>query len=699
MTFKPLMKLTPSPLRSLLPALLISLSIALSPACASNEQASAFEAEVGHRQTARQIVHMLDKHHYLEVKLDDELGARAFDSYLEMLDPGRMHFLKADIEEFSGLRGKFDDKLRRGDLDDGFAIYNRLHERQRQRMQYKLELANKGLEAFDFTKDEYLELDREDAPWPADLDEARDLWRRMVKNDALNLKLGDTPEKEISSVLEKRYSNRLQMLEQINGDDVFEYLMTALSHSYDPHTDYFPPRESENFDMHMRLSLEGIGALLQREDEYVKVVRLIKGGPAERGKQLQPADRIVGVGQGEEGDIVNVEGWRLDYVVDLIRGPKGSVVRLSVIPADSTDMTKTRTIRITRDTVKLEEQAAQKRIIEARRGETNYKIGVIELPTFYSDFRAALAGDPDYRSSTRDVAKLIEELKAEDIDALIVDLRNNGGGSLHEANELTGLFIPTGPVVQIRGAGDRVDTQSDLNPSVAYAGPLAVMVNRLSASASEIFAGAIQDYGRGIVIGSQTFGKGTVQSMNRLDPGQLKYTQAKYYRITGESTQSRGVIPDIEYPALIDKKDIGESALSGALPWDSIKAARYNKIDDLTTVVDYLGKRHLERIGDHPDFQYIRARAAYLEENRSQTRASLNEAERQKERAESEARLLAIENTWRKAKGLDPLKDYEELEAMEAHEDRESPSDGLLQEAGDILVDWLMLERKQVAKH
>lgn len=661
--------------------------------------AADFKPDDGHSDTARAIVRMLAEEHYRDLKINDRFSEKVFTTYLEQLDPGKAHFIASDIAEFSKYRHQLDDELKRGKLKAGFAIYNRYHQRRVQRLEYMLSLLDKGLEAFDFDKEEYLELDREEAPWPADIEQVRDLWRRLAKNDVLNLKLSETPDEEIISSVKRRYESQLNLLEQTNNNDVFEYIMGAFTHCYDPHTDYFPPRESENFDIHMRLSLEGIGVLLQREDEYIKVVRIITGGPTDRGNLLQPADRIIGVGQGSDGEIINIEGQRLDDVVQMIRGPKGSIVRLNVIPADSTDISKTRIVEITRDTVKLEQQAAKKELVEIDRDGEQYRIGVIELPTFYLDYRAAMAGDPDFRSSTRDVERLIKELQEENVDGLIIDLRNNGGGSLQEANELTGLFIPTGPVVQIRGANDKVNVFSDVNPKTVYTGPLAVMVNRLSASASEIFAGAIQDHGRGLVIGSQTFGKGTVQGIDPLKPGRLKYTQAKYYRISGKGTQERGIIPDIGYPALLDKDQIGESSLPEALPWDTIPAARYKKMKDLKPVIRYLGESHRKRISEHPDFRYLQERARFLEENRRRTQTSLRIADRRTEREQSEQRLLAMENQWRKAKGMDSLETYEELEKLQTSEEGTRPSDGLLEETGHILIDWMRLEFKQVAQH
>ena len=685
-------------------------------------------------KTTRILVKKLEHYHYLDEPFDNSFSEKVFDTYIKILDPARIHFLAADIQEFSKYRHSFDEDLEEGDLKPAFFIYGRYHLRRKQRLDYTLELLNKGIESLDFKKNEYIELDRENLPWNTDMNAAKDLWRRLLKNDILNLKLNDnavenetpankvkidiktirkedlekdtgnppvqnedlnqkpvdTPEENIVSTLTKRYQNQLSILAQTNSGDVFKYFITAYTHCYDPHTEYFPPAESENFDIHMRLSLEGIGALLQRgEDEYIKVKELVPGGPAERGKELQQKDRIVAVGQGENGELKDVVGWRLDDVVDLIRGPKGTVVRLKVIQGDNADLSKTRVISITRDTVKLEEQSAKKSIFKVKRGEKLYKVGVITLPTFYVDFEAAMSGESDYRSSTRDVEKLIRELQDENIDSLIIDLRSNGGGSLQEADDMVGLFIPTGPVVQIRDADDRIALVRDLDSKLVYSGPMAVMVNRLSASASEIFAGAIQDYGRGIVVGSQTFGKGTVQNMERLKPGRVKYTQAKFYRINGDSTQNRGVIPDIIFPSIIDQDEIGESSLPQNMAWDHIPPANYHRLSNLASTIDYLNKLHMQRISKNADFKYLNERVAFLEETRKKTTASLNEQERRQERKSIEQQLLTMENRRRQALGKEPYKDYAELESTEKEDDIDLQKDSLLQETGEILIDWL----------
>ncbi|MCC2636003.1 MAG: prc, partial [Ramlibacter sp.] len=464
-----------------------------------------------HKGTTQAVVKLLDDQHYEHRKLDAKLSSQLFDRYLKDLDSQRAYFTQADIRSFEPLRHTFHGALKRGELHNAFRIYNVFQKRATERLEFVVAELNKGVGAMDFTVDETLEVDREKAPWLATRAELNDLWRKRVKAAALSLRLAGKSDAEIQKTLTKRYKSQLNNLYRTKPDDAFQVFMNAFTESYDPHTEYFSPRTKENFNINMSLSLEGIGAVLQAEDEFTKVVRLVPAGPADKGKQLKPGDRIVAVAQDNE-EFIDVVGWRIDEVVEKIRGPKGTTVRLQVIPASSVDETQTRTISIMRNTVKLEDQAAQKKVLTITRGEQTYRIGLIKLPTFYADFEGMKAGDPEYRSTTRDVKRLINELKAEKIDGLILDLRNNGGGALSEANSLIGLFIGTGPTVQVRTADGRVELHGDPDPSVTYSGPLAVMTNRLSASAAEIVAGAIQDYGRGLVIGSTTFGKGTVQS-------------------------------------------------------------------------------------------------------------------------------------------------------------------------------------------
>ncbi|HNN28738.1 MAG TPA: carboxy terminal-processing peptidase, partial [Agitococcus sp.] len=521
--------------------------------------------------------------------------------------------------------------------------------------------------------------------------------------------LSGKKDEEIFKLLTKRYETQRNNMNRNKADDVFQTFMNAFTETYDPHTEYFSPRTSENFNINMSLSLEGIGAVLQAEDDYTKIVRLVPAGPAEKSKQLKPNDRIVAVAQGD-GEFVDVVGWRVDEVVDLIRGPKNSTVRLQVLPANAVDEHQTKIISIVRQTIKLEEQAAQKRVMTITRQDKDYKIGVIKLPTFYADFAAMQAGDPNYRSTTRDVAKLIDELKAEKIDGLVLDLRNNGGGSLSEANSLIGLFIETGPTVQVKNANLEVELLGDSDPAVAYDGPLVVMTNRLSASAAEIVAGAVQDYGRGLVVGSTTFGKGTVQALRELNHGQLKLTEAKFYRISGASTQHKGVEADINFPNIFQGGDIGESSLENALPWDTISPARYLPYSGFSRQLPVLKLKSQQRQASNPDFQYLNAQINLAESLKKETAISLNEAKRKKEQEELDNKRLAIENERRAAKGQELLKTWREAEAAndEEKEDeladsnkKEKPEDeAFVKEAAEVLLDATLTEtpKESVAK-
>jgi carboxyl-terminal processing protease len=536
-----------------------------------------------------------------------------------------------------------------------------------------------------------------------------DIWRKRLKAAALSMKLNKKPVEEIQDLLAKRYTNRLKQAQQTKSEDAFQLYANAFATSYDPHTQYFSPRTSENFNINMSLQLEGIGAVLRNEDEYTSVVELVPAGPADKSGLLDPSDRIVSVGQGDDGPLIDVVGWRLDDVVELIRGPKDSTVRLEVVPHTAADPSTTRVITITRDAVQLEEQAAQKKLLTLNRGGEERRIGIIEVPTFYADFKAIQQGDPNYKSTTRDVRRLIGELKAEGIDGLVVDLRNNGGGSLQEADQMTGLFIKSGPTVQVKSANRRPSIYADTDDTVAWDGPMAVLVNRLSASASEIFAGAIQDYERGLIIGSQTFGKGTVQTLIPLNRGQLKITAAKFYRVSGQSTQHQGIIPDIEFPEIYDAARIGESALEDAMPWDMIQPAVYPRGNDIHPLLAELNARHQKRVEEDPDFEYMRALALRSREESNQTHVSLNESVRSAEQKRDDTWRLALENALRAAKGEEPLENLEELSPVgaaptgedEDEDEEEDPSDdALLRESGHILVDYMHLTRQvALAEH
>ena len=664
-----------------------------------------------HARTCREILKELKREHYQEVSVDNTLSSRILDSYLSDLDPTRSYFLASDIKEFEPYRERLDDLLASGDLEPAFVIFRRFKERATERLQFLLARLDRGIDDISFDIDESVDLEREEAPWPADISELNELSRKHLKNSILNLKLADKAPDEIPEVLQKRYRNQLTSVRQTKSEDVFELYMNAVAKQYDPHTSYFSPRAAENFDISMSHSLEGIGALLQTEDEHTKIKELITAGPAEKSGLLKANDRIVGVGQGPEGEMVDVVGWRIDDVVKLIRGNKTTTVRLEIIPADAVD-NETKIISLVRNTVKLEEQTAKKEIITVEHQGRSAQIAVIDLPTFYLDFKALHAGDRNYRSSTRDVKRLLRELSQSDIEGLVIDLRNNSGGLLQEAIEVTGLFIEQGPIVQVRGADGSIDILRDPDKGIHYRGPLAILTNRLSASASEICAGAIQDYGRGIVIGEPTFGKGTVQSLLRLRRGQLKATVAKFYRITGESTQHRGTNPDFSYPGkyVYDREKIGESALTNALPWDTIAKADYRPYGNLSSMMDVLRQGHQRRLQDDPDYKYRLATIEHVKEVRSETTVSLNEAVRRGERDESKEWRTALENKRRRAKGQEPITDLSELESdtdtesatetdtmVSPHGDKneKAQDDPVLINAAHTLLDYIELSAKK----
>ena len=615
-----------------------------------------------HSNTTRNIVDALSSRHYVTTELNDLLSEQIYQGFLEDLDPSKSYLLASDIAEFDTLRYQLDDTLLRGDAKPAFIIFNRYHQRVLARFESILAQLEKGTDVFDFERDESLELDREEAPWATNNAELDDLWRKRLKNAVLNLRLADKEPEKIQELLLKRYKNRLTRTRQTNSEDVYQLYMNAFTRTYDPHTQYFSPRTSENFNINMSLSLEGIGAVLQQEDEFTRVVSLVPAGPADKSKQVFPDDKIVAVAQGLEGEMIDVIGWRLDEVVQLIRGKKDTIVRLDVIPASSTDSSESKIVKIVRNTVKLEEQSAKSEIIEVEQFGHKRKIGVIDIPAFYIDFQALQKGEKDFKSTTRDVKVLLADLMAEGVEGVVIDLRNNGGGSLQEARTLTGLFIDRGPTVQIRSKSNRVDILNDRDIRTIYDGPLAVLVNRLSASASEIFAGAMQDYERGVIIGSQTFGKGTVQSLLPMNRGQLKLTQAKFYRISGESTQHKGIIPDISFPSNFDLDSIGESTLDGPLPWDQISATSFRTKQMIGPLVTELDRLHKARVTEDPEFTYMADAAAYRKVRAQQTAVTLNESQRLKEKEDSDTFWLALENTKRLQQGLPEIDSLDELQ-------------------------------------
>ena len=664
------------------------------------------------QETIIELIEELEERHYAKHAYDDNLSSLHLDSYIDALDRSKMFFTAADIREFEKYRAVMDDQLPEGNLDAGFTIFNRFQARLVARLKALIRTLPDVVAEMDFDREEDYLLDVEDRDWARTDQELDERWRKQVKNQVLRLKLADKPEEEIAPTLTRRYRNQLQRVKQYKNHDVFQIYANALTELYDPHTNYLSPRRSENFNINMSLSLEGIGAVLQMEDEYTKVARLVPKGPADKQGELRPSDRIVGVGQGPNGDIEDVIGWRLDEVVELIRGPKDSTVRLEVIPAKSKTTDQRKVITIVRNRVKLEEQSAQKKIIDIPTGSGTRKVGVIDIPAFYIDFEAMRRGDKHYKSTTRDVETLLGELRDEGVEGIIVDLRDNGGGSLQEANDLTGLFIEYGPTVQIRHSSRRVWRDGKRLKSPYYDGPLVVLVNRLSASASEIFAGAIQDYERGIIVGDRSFGKGTVQTLIPLTEGQLKITESKFYRISGDSTQHRGVVPDIEFPTVYNVDEIGESALDHALNWDQINPVRHKRYNDLSTILPIVDEQFRTRSARNPDFVYLEDQIALAQETREINALPLKESKRVALKESQEQKALAIENKRRKAKGEPLLASLEEADEDETDEESqedvdtlaadlteqgEDEDDVLLTEAANVLVDMLLLKEDRLA--
>ncbi len=634
---------------------------------------------------------LLSRYHYKKFDLNDSLSSVIFDRYIQALDYNRSYFFASDIKSFDKYRYQLDDDFKNGDIQPEYDIYNLFVERMNNRIDYVHELLKKG---FDFSKNESYAFKRDSADWPKNQKEMDELWRKKVKNDALNLLLTGKDWPSIVKTLGKRYENYRRAYNQLNSQDVFQIAMNSYTGAIDPHTTYLSPISKDNFNIDMARSLEGIGAQLTTEDEYTKVAKIIAGGPAFKSKLLHNGDKITGVAQGEDGEMVDVIGWRLNDVVKLIRGDKGTIVRLQILPASEGVNATPKEIKLTRDKVKLNEMSAKMDTLDIKDNNTPFRFGVITLPTFYSDFAAKAKGDKNYKSTTRDIKNLLIKLKKEKVDGVIIDLRNNGGGSLQEVISLVGLFIKNGPVVQVKNADGSIEVDRDPDPGILYDGPMAVMVNRFSASASEIFTAAIQDYGRGIIVGENTYGKGTVQNgidLNRIVPesdnkfGQINLTIAKFYRVTGNSTQNLGVTPDIQFPSAYPADKFGESSQASALPWDKIKSSNFTQFSNIKKYIPALEKKHEERIKDNPDFQELIAHVNHLKESMNKHSVSLNQDVRKKEKEEQEAKKLALENAVRKREGLKLLK------KGEVSKNESKNSDAELDETGHILADYIIM--------
>ena len=656
----------------------------------NNDEITEILPESHHSKLFREIYTQLEKTHYTTQEINDEFSQSLLNTYIEQLDSPKRFFLAADIKEFEKWQHKLDDLARRGDVTAGFYIFNRLRQRATEQLQHNIALLENPEHSFDFSLNEQILLDADDRDWFKNAKQANDFWRKAMKDSMIRLILSGKEKQEARKLLVKRYKALLNRYTQRNSKDVFQQYANAFASLYDPHSSYYTPRSSENFQINMSLSLEGIGAQLTTEDEFTEVVDVIPGGPADIQGILKPKDKIIGVAQGDE-EIVDVIGWRIDDVVDLIRGEKGSVVRLQINSGDSSD----KIISIVRDTVKLEEKSAQSNIISIENAGKKYKIGVIEIPTFYMDFEAYRNRDPNYKSTSRDVKKLLKELKQQAVDGVILDLRNNGGGSLYEATALTDLFIDYGPVVQIRDANKKIYRNQRATAEAFYDGPIMVLINRLSASASEIFAGAIQDYGRGLIIGSQSYGKGTVQTMTDLSSGLLKLTVSKFYRVSGGSTQHRGIIPDIAYPSMFDSDEIGESHLESALPWDQIHPVPHQSSDQLSKLIQPLTRAHKKRAYTDSNFSSMTDQLALTQGWKQEKQVNLNLKQRRERENHFDQSLLAIEN---KRRLNNNLKAYADMKAWEKDKDNQdkndaptSENDPMLFETGLILSDQIRL--------
>lgn len=633
---------------------------------------------------AKSLVELIENFHYQKVSVDDSFSSIVLDEYLKALDAGKTYFLQSDIADFEKFRLTMDDDIREGDLSVPFFIFNVYQKRYNDRINFALKELDKK---FTFTGNETYTYDREKLPWLKSESESNMLWSKRIKYEMLNLKVTGTEEAKIRETLKKRYENLISQSTKFNNQDVFQIFMNAFTGTVDPHTNYFVPNRAQEFNEELARTFEGIGARLQLENEVVKVAEIIPGGPAFKAKTLDVNDRIIAVAQGKDGEFVDVVGWRIDLTVTKIKGPKGTIVRLKVIPAGQELSSTPKIVELVRDKVVLEDQSAKKIIKTVTSGNKSYKVGIIQLPAFYADFRAMQAGDPNYKSTTRDVKLLLDTLKQEKVDAVVIDLRSNGGGSLPEAISLSGLFISSGPVVQVRDRRNKVEVDEDEDSSVAWSGPLGVLIDRFSASASEIFAGAMQDYGRGIVIGNQSYGKGTVQQgidMSRVigtadklmlkaaqtagnkgtnnvrtnapEFGQINLTMAKFYRVNGSSTQNKGVVPDIEFPTVFPKDKYGESSEARALPWDTIPPSKFVPLTNLQDIKLKLIALHKNRMKNSLGYKNLQEDIEEFAKRDAETSITLNEEQLKRERDAQEAKSLQRENQRRAAKGLPPLK-------------------------------------------
>jgi carboxyl-terminal processing protease len=658
------------------------------------------------------VAELISNYNYKKVPLNDSISEVIYNRYIKLLDESHNYLLASDIADFDKYKTVLDDDVKKGNLNNVFYIFNVYQKRYIEHINYSIAQLDKD---FDFSKNESFTYDREKLPWVASQADMDNLWALRVKYDLLNLKLANSDLAKDKETLKKRYQNLLSQANKLNNQDVFQAFMDAFTEAIDPHTNYFTPSNAANFNIDMSRQLEGIGAGLNIENEYIVIKSIVPGGPADKSKQIGVDDRILGVAQGTNGEFQNIIGWRIENAIALIRGTKGTVVRLEILPKGSSLGSKPKVVEMVREKIILKDESAKKEIRTYNNNGKTIKIGVISVPAFYIDFNDYKSGNPNYKSTTHDVKLLIDSLKQQGVDGIVMDMRQNGGGSLMEAIELTGLFIKTGPVVQVRNADNQVEVDKDEDPAVAYSGPLAVLVDRFSASATEIFSGAIQDYGRGLIIGTQTYGKGSVQNAIDLDRqiptlrdklaaligkgnktvstgsqgifGQLNLTIAKFYRITGNSTQHKGVMPDIQFPSVIPMDKYGEDTEPSAMPFDVIARSDYSKVGELSPVIPQLKKLHDQRMANSASYKYLLEDIADFKAHETEKSITLDEAQLKKQRDADEKKSFDRENERRVAMGLPALK---KGQPKPTNEDL----DFLKKEAGQILTDYIGLDNK-----
>ena len=659
----------------------------------------------------KEVTEMITNYNYKKIKLNDSISKVIYNRYLKALDENHNYLLASDLKDFDQYKTQLDDDLQNGELNHVFYMFNVYQKRYNERIKYSLEQLGKN---YDFNQQESFMFDREEQPWFSTASDLNKFWDKRVKYDLLNLNLATPDINKDKEILKKRYENLITQSDKLNNQDVFQIFMDAFTESIDPHTNYFNPSNAAQFNIQMSKTLEGIGASLQFENDYITIKAIVKGGPAERSKQLMVDDRIIGVAQGKTGEFQDIIGWRIDNAINLIRGPKGTVVRLKILSKGKT-ATNAKIVEMVREKIVVEDQLASKEIRTYDQNGKKLKIGIITVPGFYLDYKAYQAGDKNYRSVSRDVKVILDSLKAQKVDGVVLDLRQNGGGSLPEAIQLTGLFIKTGPVVQVRDIKNQIEQDTDDDPSIAWTGPMAVIVDRFSASASEIFAAAIQDYGRGLIVGTQTYGKGTVQSAIDLDRvignsfsnllanvkgksgnvktdgqpvgyGQINLTIAKFYRINGSSTQHKGVVPDIQFPSAIPLDKYGEDTEPSALPFDMIPKSSYATYGSFTAVIPQLKTQHDTRMQSNVNYKNLLEDIAEYKKRDAEKTVTLNEAALKKQHEEDDAKSLAHDNARRAALGLKPL-------AKGEKQAKDKDADFLKIEAGQILTDYIGLKK------